>query len=78
MRYRGWASWNDQDANWDERGAEQAAVTIAMVLKWQSGSIDNPEFVERLCSYEILTGKPLPDSVPVGCEVGRPVGPADQ
>ena len=73
MRYRGLTSWNDQDADWDERGIEQAAVTIAMVLKWQSGSIDNPEFVERLCSYKILTGKPLPDSVPVACEVGRPV-----
>ena len=45
MRYRGWASWNDQDANWDERGIEQAAVTIAMVLKWQSGSTGNAEFL---------------------------------
>ncbi len=74
MAYRGLTSWSDQDVEWDERGIEQAAVTIAMVLKWQSGSIDNPEFVERLCSYEILTGKPLPDSVPVGCEVRRPFG----
>ena len=78
MRYRGWASWNDQDANWDERGIEQAAVTIAMVLKWQSGSTGNAEFLERLCSYEIVTGKPLPDSVPVDCEVRQPEGPALQ
>jgi hypothetical protein len=78
MRYRGLTSWNDQDVEWDERGIEQAAVTIAMVLKWQSGSTDNVEFLERLCSYEILTGKPLPDSVPVGCEIRRPVGPTLQ
>ena len=73
MRYRGLTSWNDEDVDWDERGIEQAAVTIAMVLKWQSGSTGNPEFVERLCSYEVLTGNPLPDSVPVNCAVDQPV-----
>jgi hypothetical protein len=75
MAYRGLTSWSDQDVEWDERGIEQAAVTIAMVLKWQSGSTGNPEFVERLCSYEVLTGKPLPDSVLVDCGVGQPVEP---
>jgi hypothetical protein len=73
MHYRGLTSWNDPDVDWDERGIEQAAVTLAMVLKWQSGSIDNPEFVKRLCSYEVLTGRPLPNSVPVNCEINRPV-----
>jgi hypothetical protein len=71
MQYRGLTSWNDPDVDWDERGIEQAAVTLAMVLKWQSGSIDNPEFVKRLCSYEVLTGRPLPDSVPVNCEINH-------
>jgi len=74
MQYRGLTSWNGPDVDWDERGIEQAAVTLAMVLKWQSGSIDNAEFVKRLCSYEVLTGKPLPNSVPVNCELNQPVG----
>lgn len=77
MQYRGLTSWNDPDVDWDERGIEQAAVTLAMVLKWQSGSIDNPEFVKRLCSYEVLTGRLLPNSVPVNCEINQPAGSPD-
>jgi hypothetical protein len=69
LTYHGLASWSDPSVAWEERGIEQAADTIALVLNWHSyaGSIDQPGVVHRLCGYEVLTGNPLPDSVPVSC-----------
>ena len=77
MDYRRSTAWSDLDAIRDERGIEQAASTIALVLNWQWGSTDDASFVTMLCSYEVLTDTPLPDSVPVNCEINQLAQPRD-
>jgi hypothetical protein len=53
-------SWSDTDTPWNERGAEQAAVTIQKIL--MAGHID-PERVfwaDHLARFEVLTGQVPP------------------
>jgi hypothetical protein len=79
MAYRGLMTWADPDVAWEERGVEQAAETITLVLNWRSysGPIDQPVVVHKLCGYEILTGRPLPDPLAVNCALHHsPIHPA--
>lgn len=52
--------WRDHGDAWHERGTEMAAQTIAYSLTLDEPT-DNPDILEFVCSYQVVTGDPLPD-----------------
>lgn len=54
--------WNDPDDAWADRGAEMAAETIAITLHRDSPVL-RPGALRHICSYELLTSRPLPHPV---------------
>jgi hypothetical protein len=59
-------NWNDRDDDWHDRGSERAAHTIAYTLLLDSPT-DNPDVLEFVCGYGILTGRDLPDVARDSC-----------
>lgn len=53
-------NWNDHSRDWGERGTEKAAHTIAYAVILDTPT-DNPNILQFVCGYELLTGNPLPD-----------------
>lgn len=51
----GLATWNSRDHEWADRGVEVFADTVAIGMVLVDGS-DNPKVIERLCSFEEITG----------------------
>ena len=59
-------TWNDHDAGWEERGSEHAAEIIEWALAGQGTGLDLPSIPDNdprqlVESYQLLTGRPLPD-----------------
>jgi hypothetical protein len=52
-------TWNSRDHEWEERGVELMADTIAMGLILIDGN-NNPMAVPILCSFEMITGRDHP------------------
>ena len=68
-------TWNDPDRDWDERGFEQAAETIAWAVGDQADGIRAPSFPDNARwqleqAYEVLTGRTLPVLAPDALWVG--------
>lgn len=59
-------TWSDQDEDWDARGIEQAAKAISYALAFDALPVDI-NVGRYVCAFELLTGTPLPDDVPVTC-----------
>ena len=64
LRYWGLEAWNDHTFEWNKRGIEKAADTIAISLLIQSPT-DDPNLFRYLCGYQLLTGNPLPHDIPL-------------
>ena len=60
LRARHKASWNDKQADWSERGVEDAAFIIQQNLMITPPSPLTPEWQARAAAYELLTGRPSP------------------
>jgi hypothetical protein len=60
---RGMPTWNDHDADWNERGVEDAAFIVQQNLMASHLNPDSPAWKERAAAYELLTGwsSPLRD-----------------
>lgn len=60
------STWSDHSEDWEDRGIEQAAKTIAYALAYDHlpAGMNVRNYV---CAFEMLTGKPLPAQVPVDC-----------
>ncbi|MGI9624293.1 MAG: hypothetical protein ACR2PK_15775 [Acidimicrobiales bacterium] len=64
--YWGLESWSSHDHEWGDRGIEKAASTVAYVLAFDAIPEDlNTDLY--LCSYEIVTGSPLPAAISADC-----------
>jgi len=61
--------WNDDSVDWYHRGAEKAAHTIAYTLTL-SQPTENSDILQFVCSYELLTGNPIPEPELASCPVG--------
>jgi hypothetical protein len=69
LNLRGLSNWNDRSADWDQRGYEQAAETMAWAIGDQADGIFAPSFannspLELAAAYRTLTGRPLPSLEP--------------
>jgi hypothetical protein len=65
LRLRQLETWDDHDADWEERGTEHAAEIISWALDGQptgvqQASIPRNDPGELAAAYELLTGRPLP------------------
>ena len=58
--------WNDHGDDWNDRGTEKAAHTIAYALTLD-GPTENPNVLQFVCGYEILTDQTLPNISLVSC-----------
>ncbi|HET6790576.1 MAG TPA: hypothetical protein VFI35_03190 [Actinomycetota bacterium] len=66
LRLRQLETWNDHDAEWEERGTEHAAEIISWAIAGQPGGTGMPSIPmnypsQLAAAYELLTGHPLPD-----------------
>ena len=66
LRLRRLETWNDHDADWEERGTEHAAEIISWALDGQPTGVQQPSIPRNdpgqlAAAYELLTGHPLPD-----------------
>jgi hypothetical protein len=66
LELRGLRTWNDQDADWNERGFEHAADIMSWALCDQGTGLHAPSIPDNsldqlTVAYELLTGNPLPD-----------------
>lgn len=66
---RALTTWNDPDADWDDRGFEQAAEIMAWAVGDQQDGIGAPSFAnnsrpELAAAYRALTGRPMPQLEP--------------
>ena len=72
----GLENWADHDDEWDERGIERAAQTIAYALTLSSPTT-NPDILRYVCDYSLLTGSSIPNAELATCdESGSAVSPA--
>jgi hypothetical protein len=65
LRERGLETWNDPDAEWEQRGAEHAAEIVEWALSGQGIGVELPSIPdndprELADAYRLLTGRPLP------------------
>lgn len=67
LRYWDLQTWNDKSQEWDVRGIEKAASTIAYTLAFDERP-PNANVSRFVCGYELLTGNPLPDDIPLNCD----------
>lgn len=61
-------NWNDRTEDWHDRGSERAADTIAYTLLLDEPS-DNPDILQFVCGYGLLTGQDLPVAAAASCGV---------
>lgn len=54
------STWNSADADWDERGVEDAAFMIQQNLMAERVDVDSERWVVRTAAYEALTGRQSP------------------
>jgi hypothetical protein len=59
-------NWNDKGADWHDRGSENAAHTVAYTLLLEEPS-DNPDILDYVCGYGVLTGSDLPGLAQASC-----------
>ena len=57
---RGLSNWNDPDAAWEDRGAEQAAFMIQQNLTATNPSLASATWIDRIEAYELVTGQRSP------------------
>jgi hypothetical protein len=57
---RGMPTWDDRDADWNERGIEDAAFIVQQNLMAKHPNLDTPAWKERTAAYELLTGSSSP------------------
>ena len=57
---RGMPTWDDHDADWNERGIEDAAFIVQQNLTAKDPNLDSPAWKERTAAYELLTGSSSP------------------
>jgi predicted membrane-bound mannosyltransferase len=56
IQYWGLATWNDQDAEWNDRANERSAEAIAFALGHVPAQV-SPSLADYLCAYTLLTGE---------------------
>ena len=66
LRLRQLETWNDHDAEWEQRGSEHAAEIVEWALAGQGTGTELPSIPdndprELAETYQLLTGRPLPD-----------------
>lgn len=61
---RGMATWDDPDADWNERGVEDAAFIVQQNLMAEHPIPDSPVWKERTAAFELLTGSSSPLRAP--------------
>ena len=66
LRLRQLETWNDHDAEWEQRGSEHAAEIVEWALAGQGLGTELPSIPDNdppqlAEAYQLLTGGPLPD-----------------
>ena len=60
--------WNDHSDDWNQRGIEKAAHTVAYTLTLDKPT-DNENISQFVCGFELLTGDALPNPDFVTCPI---------
>ena len=66
MNAYGLETWNSKDIEWGDRGVEKFAQTVEIGFVLRSGS-ENPVVIDRLCSFEKITGQDHPALTAADC-----------
>lgn len=71
LRYWQLETWNDQSEEWDDRGIEKAAKTIAYTLAFDElpEDLNQRRYVcaRYVAAFKLLTRNPLPNDLPANC-----------